>query len=274
MSAIEYNAGRELVDAKPLQDAIKRDAHAELAAIDHEPGKQNTGIALLAVRIGVDERILRRVLVQRRVSIDVADKYCCAVGRLLADLYPEAYSDDEGFTARCEKCRADVDHDILYESSLRMKLRCRDCGRRRYVHRFPRTRPSNAFTAFPVATETLARDYQAGMTLRQVADKHGFSSESTVRVRLLKAGITPRPRGPRDETKHLSQLAAARGRRIKSARSKERAAPVLEMWSQGLPASIIAERLGMSAKAVYDTIHNQRLAGVDVPYRKRNGRTP
>lgn len=87
---------RVFLDAKPLQDAIKRDAARIMAEVGHGPSLQKNGLERLGTRIGIESRILRRVITQDRVELDVADAYCCRTGRHLSHLYPEVYDDDYG----------------------------------------------------------------------------------------------------------------------------------------------------------------------------------
>lgn len=83
----------------PLLPIIKRDA--ELAhhdtVEDFRDTGPNPGIQVLAARVGVTDRQLRRWLSgeTKRISLDLADRYLCATGRHLIDVYPWLYTPEQ-----------------------------------------------------------------------------------------------------------------------------------------------------------------------------------
>lgn len=80
--------GRSYLLAGPLQDAIRRDINR---------CGQVRGVAArarLGGNIGSTERILRRILVQQRVSLNLADSYCTRMGHDLSEVYPDLYLDE------------------------------------------------------------------------------------------------------------------------------------------------------------------------------------
>lgn len=64
---------------------------APLAAAIRSDAAKRGGMSILERRTGISQRTFRRVFKQRGVTLDLADRYCTATGRILDDLYPEPY---------------------------------------------------------------------------------------------------------------------------------------------------------------------------------------
>lgn len=231
---------RELVPAAPLKAVIERDAQLELARSWHQPGTYQNGVTPLGERIGIHPRILTRVLGQQTVTLDVADHYCCAAGHLLAEVYPEAYDAlPPAFTAYCRRCHQDVDMDILAESHERMHLRCRDCGRGRYLNRVS-PNAGRRYQSLPASTADIVADYASGMSMSDVGKRHGMTKYG-VGGRLRRAGYPIRPRGGARPTATLDE--ARRVRRELAAKRGETAA---RLRAEGVSPVKVAMLLGMS----------------------------
>lgn len=206
MSTLERNAGREMLDARPLAAAVRRDAAAELARLPRERQPQDRGVATLAAIIGFDEKSLRRILDPRRtsVSLDLADRYCCATDRLLAEMYPEVYEfdppdPDVTFEWACKTCLLTQPMLIVYEARLRMYLRCPECDRGHYVLRNKRTIPPAFIEAgkanlaagrqvrmrVKADRERVLQMWEAGLTATQIAEEVGVrpATINTIRWR-------------------------------------------------------------------------------------------
>lgn len=54
----------------------------------------------------------------------------------------------------------------------------------------------------------------------------------------------------------------------------DRTADFVELWRSGAPAALIAERLGVTYKAVLAKSQHLRASGVDLPIRRSSGRIP
>lgn len=251
MSALERNAGREMLDAAPLQAVIRRDLEKvkRLSPADCAPSQN--GASLLAARIGIDERRIWSILHQPRVTLDLADRYCTAAGHVLALVYPEAYSDDsiDGFPWRCKHCNEDVDMKILSETPKRMILECRDCGRRHYAERRKRGAPVNGFPRAQVDDAAIVAAYQAGGTLLGVARRFGFRCDDAVRMRLREAGIKPRERWSGNSIT-VGKQNLQKGIVYQLERGERTRRIVAELWPQGVPIKEIAERAGVSVQQV------------------------
>lgn len=89
--------------AAPLAQIIQRDLTRLLATEEAYEGtsrafKSNArfpGLRRLADHVGVDQRLLHRIASGERayVSVETADKYMCATGRHLRDLWPAYYDE-------------------------------------------------------------------------------------------------------------------------------------------------------------------------------------
>lgn len=86
--------------AAPLIELVRKDsalAHALHAKIDSHFENEANGTRALAVRTGINEASIRDILRGRAstVSLDLADRYLCATGRHLRDLWPWLYTPEQ-----------------------------------------------------------------------------------------------------------------------------------------------------------------------------------
>lgn len=116
-----------LLPAEPLAEIIRRDiAHAYATRGEsEEPEKRcaHPGVQILARITGIGEETLRNFATRGRqnVTLDVADRYLCATGRHLRDVYPWLYTDEQ------------IEADIAASDASIRALRPKPPRRRGYV---------------------------------------------------------------------------------------------------------------------------------------------
>lgn len=242
------------LDPEPLQDLIRIDMEAHGSA------------QALADFVAWDERILRRVLTQKYVTIDLADRYCIATGRHLRDAYPELYPDDERlWFGDCPKCREHRAHIILAEGHLRIDARCRECGHRHFVEapvtwRRRSLAQQGRLHSVRLIPEAAVREaherYMAtDLTILQTAAEFGFTKTTLMRS----FGYYDLPTKDRRRTIEPEHIALAHlTLRVNGWRLRR---PVLELRDQGVTYQEIGTQLGVSWQAAWITVRRAPGAG-------------
>lgn len=99
LARIRDQGGR--LPAGPLAAIILKDAaiaYATRAETDERHSRTpNPGMSYVACLTGIHQNTLYNVLNRGRetVTLDLADKYCCATGRHLRELYPWLYTTEQ-----------------------------------------------------------------------------------------------------------------------------------------------------------------------------------
>lgn len=244
--------------AEPLRRIIRQDLQViEHGREDHDPSARTRwpGLSLLADQVKIDQRRLRAILnTQDGVSVNVADQYCLATGRHLADVYPELYeSQPDAYVAECPGCGG-LYADVAGEGKLRLVLRCRECGRRWHVDRYPERR-SNKLGPQALTWDQLAQAqqlYEDGWSFDQLAEHYGVSPSNLHRWFVL-LGVERRRRGPADW-----QAVIAYGRQVGRAKAWRRRCTALWLRARGLKLKVIAQRVGMTDAGVSYSIRMAR----------------
>lgn len=156
---------------------------------------------------------------------------------------------------KCPRCRH-YDFFRVHGESITgrtLYLECSGCKSiLRYIARNPGN--TNAYRT-DLDTDTLIAEYQAGATLKEMAEKHG-THKSVIRYRLVSRGVEMRPRtttaqGDRGRKRFVDRCAMRR----------QRFAPdVIALSARGLSVRAIGMRVGVSRPLVKRILREQGAA--------------
>jgi hypothetical protein len=220
------------------------------------------GLSLLADQVKINQRRLRYILnEQDAVSLSVADQYCLATGRLLADVYPELYETQQGaWVDECRHCGG-VYFDIAAEGAHRMFVRCRECGRRKAIEDRPGKRTGSRpdqWAMAPGDVHDAVQLYQSGLSVQAVGDRLGVCHTTVLRYLVL-YGI------PRRERK-IAPEAQRRGRVTAAVKAWPQRRLAVWLRARGLTYRRIAQQLGSNESSISATVWRARQCPVSVRY--------